>query len=259
MPELPDVEVMKRYIDSTALHSKVEHVTVTDDKVLEVSPSTLRRHIESKPLEETERRGKHLFLSTGGGQWLMLHFGMTGDVDYSGDNETPEHALVQFHFNNNGTLSYLCRRKLGTVDITDGPDAFSEEHDVGKDALDIGREHFRLLLEEKSGMIKTALMDQSAIAGIGNVYSDEILYQCHLHPETKVSDLNEDRLDELHRSMQRILKTAINNGAEPGQMPDHYLIGHRDKEADCPDCGGGVKRIEVSGRGCYLCPNCQQK
>lgn len=101
-------------------------------------------------------------------------------------------------------------------------------------------------------------MDQNMIAGIGNVYSDEILYQCKIHPETKTTELDEDQIKDLYNSMHRIFKTSINNNADPDEMPDRYLISHRSEEEDCPECGGKVKRIEVSGRGCFICPNCQE-
>lgn len=259
MPELPDVEALKQYAESHAPRKKVVDVEVKDDTVLDISPGTLERRIKSRSFGETKRIGKHLFLSAGDDKWLMLHFGMTGGLAYTGEeDEIPRHSRILFYFNDNGCLSYTSQRKLGTVSVTDRPAEFREKHGLGNDALDVGREEFRQLLGEKNSMIKPALMDQGVIAGLGNVYSDEILYQTKIHPETKTGGLSEGEVNELHRNMRRILKTSISNDADPNEMPDHYLISHREEGAECPDCTGNIKRIKVSGRGCYICPDCQE-
>jgi formamidopyrimidine-DNA glycosylase len=259
MPELPDVEIFKQYADATSLHKIIDEIEINDDSVLEISGPTLQKHLKSHPFEKTERRGKHLFLSAGSQKWLMMHFGMTGGLKYSEqENAVPGHSRLLFHFSNGGYLAYISQRKLGKIDLTESPDKFCEEHQLGTDALEMSLNSFQELLNNKNGMIKTALMDQKMIAGLGNVYSDEILYQCKIHPKTKAKQLDEEQISQLHSTMQRILKTSIRNGADPGKMPDHYLITHREEDADCPDCGGSVHRIKVAGRGCYICPDCQQ-
>lgn len=258
MPELPDIETYKRYVDSTSLYQQIAQVIVKDDSTLEVSPQTLRKHVKSKSFEETERIGKHLFLSVAD-EWLMMHFGMTGTLQYGNDEEsTADHTHVLFRFNNGAHLAYNCQRKLGAIDLTESPDKFADEHNLGPDALDIELDDFRKILENKRGMIKSALMDQSAIAGVGNVWSDEVLYQTKIHPEKKITDLTDKQIKKLHQNMRRIFKTSIKNQAKVKSLPDHYLVGHREDGADCPDCGGQIKRIEISGRGCYICPECQK-
>lgn len=259
MPELPDVEALKQYADSTSMNKEIERVEVKDEKVLHVSARTLQRRLKSTGFGKTKRLGKHLFLSAGDDNWLMLHFGMTGGLVHAGEGgELPRYSRVLFHFKEDGYLSYTSQRKLGAVGVTDNPSSFKEERNLGDDALEIGREQFRELIGERNSMIKTALMDQERLAGLGNVYSDEILYQTKIHPETKTGDLSKDKIDELHRNMRRILQTSINNNADPQKMPGHYLISHREEGAECPDCTGNIKRIKVSGRGCYICPDCQQ-
>src|SRR5699024_2134801 len=96
-------------------------------------------------------------------------------------------------------------------------------------------------------------------AGIGNIYSDEMLYQSHIHPKTKINDLDEDQVKGLHGHMQRILNTAISNQADPEEMPDSYLIMHRQEGASCPKLDGTEKPIEISGRGFDICQDCHQK
>jgi formamidopyrimidine-DNA glycosylase len=109
-------------------------------------------------------------------------------------------------------------------------------------------------------MLKTTLMNQGVMAGIGNVYSDEILYQARLHPRTKVNALEEGDLRRLYDCMQEVLDTAIACRAVPEDFPDSYLTPLRGKAGtQCPGCGGEIERIEVSGRGAYYCPECQKK
>lgn len=260
MPELPDVETFKRYIDSTSLHKKIRRVEIKDKQTLNNAAQTIKRRIESQAFESTERHGKYLLISAGSDTWLAVHFGMTGTVKYQQkENGYPDHCRVAFHFQDDGYLAYICQRKLGSIEVIDDPAKFKEENELGKDALAIDLEEFRSLLSDKRGMIKSALMDQSTIAGIGNVYSDEILYQCKIHPKTKIKELDDSQIKELHGRMKRILETAINNQANPQDMPSHYLITHRSEGGNCPDCGGKVKRIEVSGRGCYICAECQKQ
>lgn len=259
MPELPDVEIMKKHAESTSLHKKINHVEVKDEGVLDISPQTLRGHIENHKFEKTKRTGKRLFISVSSDQWLMLHFGMTGNLKYKNNkDEEPEYSRVLFHFNDNTCAAYTSKRKLGSIDITESPQQFKKEHQLGEDALKISKEKFENALNNKRSMIKTALMDQNAIAGIGNVYADEILHQSRIHPKRKTDDLKQDQLKKLYKITNRIFKTAINNQADPEQMPDHYLITNRAEEADCPDCDGKIKRIKVGSRSAYFCAGCQR-
>lgn len=258
MPELPDVETFKRYVDSTSLHKMVNRVEVKDKQVLDVSAQTLRRRIENKQFQEAQRVGKYLFIDADSDTWLVLHFGMTGNVKYQHEEDYPRHSRIVFHFDGNGYLAYICQRKFGSVDVADDLSKFKNGRNLGEDALEVDWETFRSLLNKKRSMVKSALMDQKTIAGIGNVYSDEILYQCKIHPETKTGDLDEDQIRDLYNTMRRIFRTSINNNADPDEMPNRYLISHRSEGEECPDCGGEIKRIKVSGRGCYICPGCQK-
>jgi formamidopyrimidine-DNA glycosylase len=106
-------------------------------------------------------------------------------------------------------------------------------------------------------MIKSALMDQSLMAGIGNVYSDEILFQVGLHPRAPVKELGEGEREELYRTVTEVLETAIDRQAKPEEFPAGYLTPHRHDGGKCPQCGGEVQRVKVAGRGAYYCP-CRQ-
>lgn len=257
MPELPDVEIAKRYVDSTSLHKTIKEVETHDRKLYKTAMKRIREAMTGKQLNETGRIGKHLFIRFGASQWLALHFGMTGELHYFKNGKAPDHTKLNLHFKNNYNLSFTCPRTFGEIQLIESIEDFDEKHDLGPDALEITKKLFKKRLENKKGMIKPVLMDQSTIAGIGNIYSDEILYQSKVHPKAKVKDLSDKQLDTLFKKMKEVLKTSINRKAQPDDLPKSYLIPKRKEGADCPDGKGQVKKIKVSGRGCYYCPEVQ--
>ena len=260
MPELPDVERFKHYFDSTALHQQVDSVEVADTDVLEgVSGRRLAGKIEGRAFESTWRHGKFLFVDMGKPPQLVLHFGMTGFLDYARTDPPPEHARVVFRFGNGYRLAYVCQRKLGLVGLTDDPGDFLQQRDLGPDALggELTKERFCDLLSGRRGAIKSALMNQSILAGVGNVYADEILFQARIDPGRKVDDLDRKTLGNLYRTMRRVLRTGVRNNAEIGRLPRSYLLRHRDGRGQCPRCGSQLKQKRVSGRSTWFCARCQ--
>lgn len=260
MPELPDVEVFRTYTEKHALNKDIESVIVNDSQILDVSAKKLKKEIEGKSFIKAERVGKQMFIKYGESQWLSMHFGMTAYPQYFEEaDDEPEYSQLLFKFKSGNYFSFVCPRKFGKIGLTSSVEKFVEENDLGKDALQLDFENFKELFKKKRGKIKSALMDQKTIAGIGNIYSDEILYQSKIHPEKETKELEEEDLKEIFKVMQRVFKTAINNDAKPSELPDDYLIPNREDGKDCPKCDGKIKKIEISGRGCYFCESCQKK
>jgi formamidopyrimidine-DNA glycosylase len=261
MPELPDLEVFKRYVDSTSLHQKIETIEVKNGKVLGgVSAGGLKRGLEGRNFESTRRHGKHLFVELGVGRWLLLHFGMTGGLKYYKEaDEEPAHARVLISFRNGYRLAFDDQRLFGKVDLIEDPDGYIQEHKLGLDPLDLDFPAFRERLEGRRGGIKATLMNQRVFAGIGNIYSDEILFQVRLHPRTSVGRLDEGSLHDLHQQTRRVLRAAIERGADPGGLPESFLLPHRQEGADCPRGNGKVQKTKAAGRTAYYCPTCQPR
>jgi formamidopyrimidine-DNA glycosylase len=226
----------------------------------EIDPAELGEGLRGRTFESTERHGKYLFVKLDGdGGWLVLHFGMTGDLNYyKAPEKEPEYDQVLFRFANGYHLAYVSKRKLGEVRLVDDKDAFIGEHGLGPDVMaeDFDYERFKGTFGQKRGMVKSALMDQSTLAGIGNVYSDEILFQAGIHPQRKVRDLDEEELREIYECLKEVLETAMEHDAEPADFPDSYLIPHRGEER-CPCCDGELQSVKVSGRTAYYCPQRQ--
>ncbi len=261
MPELPDVQVFKETLDATSLHRTIEHVYVSAGKMLEgVSASTLRRRLGGSELAGTRRHGKHLFADFGDG-WLRLHFGMTGRVEpYEGqdaEGPEPEHTRLRLDFADARHLAFVVQRRLGEIGLVDDPDQFVTEEGLGPDALsdDFDEGHLASALDGRRGMIKSALTDQAMVAGIGNVYSDEICFQARIHPRTPAADVDDDDIEEIHRQAVRVLEAAIHARVE--DFPDWFLLPHRHEGGECPACGAELERTEVSGRATWYCPRDQ--
>jgi formamidopyrimidine-DNA glycosylase len=260
MPELPDVETFKRYVDSTSLHHRINKVDVNAPRMLRVAPRALRKALEGSEFTKTMRHGKNLLIRVKGGPWLHLHFGMSGMLEYAKDaGKRPAHTHLLVHFANGYRLAGIWQRRLGRISLADDPAAFAEAHDLGPDALDseIDLKEFKRMLRERRGTIKSALMDQTLLAGLGNIYSDEILFQSGIRPDVKASDLSDARLRALYRAMRHVLRIAIARQADPDRLPKSWLLPHRDKGAKCPRCGGALQHKRTSERTAYFCPRCQ--
>ena len=261
MPELPDVEALRQYLQATSLHQEIAEVDLRANALLEeTKPARLAGELVGRSFESTCRHGKYLFVALDDGDWLVLHFGMTGDLQYFKDiDQDPEYDRLLIGFANGYHLAYIAPRKLGEVDVIGAPEQLIEDRGLGPDVKDpeFTLDTFKRLLSSRRGMIKTALMDQKLMAGIGNVYSDEILFQAQVHPRTKVKDLAEEKLEEVYQTMHEVLDTAIDRQAKPSRFPDSYLTPHHHQDGICPLCGEPVRRVMVGGRSAYYCPNRQ--
>lgn len=260
MPELPDVRAFMGYLQSTALHKKIVHTSV-DEAVLRKGTSlqAVARAATGHSMEEAQAHGKHLFVKTGR-KWLVFHFGMTGHFDYyECQPEDEDHTHADFELENGYHLAYVAPRKLGFVDVTDDVAGYIEKEGLGEDALRISRDRFVELMQNRRGMLKSALTNQAVVAGVGNVYADEILFQAGLHPKSAVKALGTDALRKLHTTMQRVLREAADRQANPSNFPDSWLTPRREDGAACPSCSGTIRRITVNGRGTYVCPSCQSE
>jgi len=261
MPELPDVEVFRKYFESTALHKTVTTVEVYSKDILDgISGKQLQSRIQGREFATTHRHGKYFFAQLQNDGWAVFHFGMTGYFSYCAhESSLPEHTRVLFIFEDESHLCFVLQRKLGKISMTQDIDFFVEKHEMGPDVLDenFDLETFKKLIKNSRGSVKSALMKQERMAGIGNIYSDEILFHARLSPTTPINLLNDQLVKKLFQSMKIVLQTAIERQADPRKMPSDYLLPHRGKNGRCPVCHGEIKKKNVSGRTSYYCPSCQ--
>ena len=263
MPELPEVETFRKYLDSTSLHKKIQSAEVKNSKILgKTSSATFKKTLKGIKLKSTRRHGKHLFVELSNGKWITMHFGMTGFLKYFKNNdEAPGHIRILINFNNGFHLAYNCTRMLGKVDITDNIETYIEKKKLGIDPLEgkINVKDFYKLFKKRSGSIKSALMNQNILAGIGNIYSDEILFQAGIHPATNLKRLKENDFKNIHQKMNSVLIKAVLINSDFVKLPETYLVDYRIKDENCPKCKGKILKRTIGGRSSYFCSKHQKK
>lgn len=259
MPELPEVEIYSRYFAGQALQQTIKRVHVRDERILgDIRKEKFARTFRGRKFTQVRRHGKHLFAqATGDGQpatWLHLHFGMTGDLAYYQHGE-PRFARVVFDFANDFHLAFEDMRLFGIAGVTPDPDAYVADHRLGPDPLDpsFTLRRFRALAASRRGAVKAWLMSQETIAGIGNLYADETLFQTSIHPRRSVDRLSDAEVKAIFMAMRRILREVIARKMRHAGYPPRYLIHHREEDDRCPRCGGAIQRSVVFGRTTYFC------
>ncbi|MEF8787997.1 MAG: DNA-formamidopyrimidine glycosylase family protein [Planctomycetota bacterium] len=259
MPELPDVAYFERYLASTALHQLIREAEVRDEGIVEdISGEGLAAAARGRSMEQTRRHGKNLFVALGNGPWLVLHFGMTGFPRYFRRPESrPEHVRILFHLEDGWKLAYDCQRRLGHAGITQDPGGYIERKGLGSDALLADEDERYAALKRRRGRLKSVLMNQEALAGIGNLYADEILFQCGLHPLRRLDELSDRQVRRLSEVTGDVLACAVERNADRDLLPGHYLLTARRRSNCCPRCGTDLEDIKVGQRTTYFCPRCQ--
>ncbi|MFX0048657.1 MAG: DNA-formamidopyrimidine glycosylase [Candidatus Hermodarchaeota archaeon] len=258
MPELPEVETFKRYFDKTSLKQLITNVKVMDDRILNTEESNLKKSLIGKKFESTTRHGKYLLIYLNP-QYLVMHFGMSGDLEYyNTKEEPPKFSKVIFQFDNGFSLAYISIRMFGKVSIVHTIEEFIENKKLGPDAYKMSLEEFQKAVQRRSAIAKNALLNQSFIAGVGNIYSDEILFRTRIHPKTNINSLSESKTIELYTNIKEVLDFGIKKKGDLSSYPDEFLIPHRNKDEKCPICKNDITRFEISGRHGFFCPSCQK-
>lgn len=259
MPELPEIESFKEYFKSKASKKTVSKVDVNDEVVLEGSARSFQTRMKDQTFGSVSRYGKYLFVELSRDQSLMFHFGMTGKFKYyKEDKEEPKYSRIIFNLNDGGKLAFVCRRKLGRVGLVDSKEDFIKEHELGPDAISLKWGEFEEAMKGRSGKVKSILMNQQIIAGIGNVYSDEVLFQADIAPETGVDKLDAQELKKIFNKIKSILPVVIKIRDED-EFPEGFLHDFRKEGEKCPKCGGEIVKATVGGRSAYYCREHQEK
>jgi len=265
MPELPDVEVFKRVLARRALRKTIGRVVVNDKRILgKLAAQTFIDRLHGAKLVAARRYGKHLFASLDRGGWLSLHFGMTGALHFlPKPDQEPPFTRVRLDFAGDGSLAYTNKRMIGRVGVIENVDDFIADEKLGPDALDprLDLAAFKAAVLDGKRDVKAVLMDQEVLAGIGNIYSDEILFQARINPAARIDSLTSNQVKRLFVTMREVLGTAIACGAGSElfteRLPKGALLPERKKAGYCPRCRSPLKIFKVGGRTAYCCPRCQ--
>jgi formamidopyrimidine-DNA glycosylase len=243
VPELPEAERARLVIEQVL----GREIVAVDDRDSYVSrphaPGEIAAALTGRRLVAAHRRGKFLWAETDGdGPELGLHLGMSGRIVL--DEEPVGWDRFALEFADGTRMALRDKRRLGRAVIE--PD-FSH---VGPDAAEVSRAEFRARIGRGTAPLKARLLDQKAIAGIGNLLADEILWRARLSPRRPTGSLSEEELDRLRREVRAAVRSAIRRGgAHTGD-----LIAHRERGGHCPRCGAELARATIGGRTTYWCP-----
>jgi len=258
MPELPEVEMFRQYIEKTSLWQTIIKMEIRNDIIVrEVEQKILKEAVEGSEFTSVLRYGKWLYLQLSKGGWLIWHFGMTGRPISLNKSREERFTRALFLFRC-GSLAFVDPRMLGHLDIVSSPDVHIKEKKLGPDALDISYEIFMNTFQNSRGNVKAALMNQHKVAGIGNLYSDEILFQCQVNPNDKACSLSNHELECIFHTMRRVLQQSIAVETNFDLLPNSYLLRNRSRKGVCPRCNTPLQTDTIGGRTSYFCAKCLQ-
>lgn len=273
MPELPEVETIKREFARELVGRRIISVDVRNPSVLDVPSAQFVSRVDGAEFKNVIRRAKYLIVNLTNGYSMVFHLKVSGQLLYMPSSRPIDgYTHVIFNLDDGRQLrlrdvnSFASIRLLKTSDV---PSFFAHQK-LGPEPLNPGftydsfRAHIR---RHPRARIKPLLIDQHFLAGIGNIYADEILFYARVHPTRKVADLTEEETRRIYEGIKNILPQAIYRhgtttqfyldlNAQRGEY-QNYLKVHTKAGKPCDGCPGVVEKIEVSGRGTYLCPSCQ--
>jgi len=255
MPELPEVETARRQLHEELVGQLIVKADALDLKML-VGGNTdeFSSRLEGRRIVGTDRHGKHLFLLLDHGT-LRIHLGMNGSLHLFRCGEETRHQRLVLNLDHVRVI-FDDPRRFGRFQVVENVMTFVSQKGLGPDALSIGEEEFLHRVGGRRKAIKAVLLDQKVVAGIGNLYADEVLFQERLAPVALASRIPKDRLIGTWSRMREVLGTAINAGTDFERFPDDYLLRQRDRGGPCPRCGHELRSAKVGGRTTIYCPFC---
>lgn len=268
MPELPEVETIKRDLAPDVIGRIFTIIVIFDDKpIKEYDPEEFCNRLAGQRIHSLERKGKYLIFNLSSGAALIIHLRMTGSLLLNPEQHDPCTRVI-FQLDNGSRIVFSDRRRLGVISLRNDTQFLDKK--LGPEPLehDFTNKTLAMLLQKRQAPIKAVLLDQSFIAGIGNMYADEALFFASLHPLRTTNSLSEDEVDQLYKAIRRVLEEAIDSygasindyrrpNGEPGTAQCIFKVAHRVGKP-CPVCGTIIERIPIRQRGAYFCPNCQR-
>lgn len=272
MPELPEVETVMRQVKAQVLHKKFWKVNISDKALVLPSAAVLEESLPGKIIENVRRKGKFLIFDLSDNLVMVVHLRMTGMLLFTPSERLKKFIRVEFLFSNARKMFFSDIRRFGRVWLYHKSE-YLQKTGVGKLGVDPLLEEFDLKLMEslylnKRGILKSRLLDQALVAGIGNIYADEICFRVNLHPASRIEKLNKKDISALRDAIVYCLNEGVkHNGTtisdfvgtrgDAGKHQKYLQIYGRTGDP-CYKCGTIVKKTRVAGRGTYVCLKCQK-
>jgi formamidopyrimidine-DNA glycosylase len=279
MPELPEVETVVRGLCPILVGHTISDIHLFAPKTSIVispslAPATLRSALAGRTVEAITRRGKNILISVSGNLTLWVHLKMTGRfhwVEHSVPRDRHDLVVMTLDTDASRELRFHDYRRFGRFRLFRDWELNGQKGlgDLGPEPLEMSGDDFVKLCRARSRMIKPALLDQTFLAGLGNIYADEALYAARIHPKRLTNSLSRTKLIELHRHIQRLLRKAIRlmgtsvdtyagvNG-KPGSF-QKYLKAYAHEGEPCERCGHAIVRKKIGSRSAHYCPHCQRR
>jgi formamidopyrimidine-DNA glycosylase len=274
MPELPEVETVRRRLAPVLEGRVFEHVEITDPRLTRpLDPLEVAVELEGERVELVDRRGKYLIVRFESGRALLVHLRMTGSFLHATGGVLPDdaHRRAVVTLDDGSDVAYRDVRRFGTWLLLE-PDEVDTYVDarVGREPLgDAYRaKHLAERLAGRRAPVKAAILDQRTLAGVGNIYADEALWRARIHPLRPAATLAPDEVKALHRGVRDALRAGIRrqgstlrdyrlpDGAEGGAQLEFKVYGRLGEP--CDRCGTPIAKTRVAGRGTWYCPSCQR-
>jgi len=273
VPELPEAEIIVRGIQPAVGSRRIDRTRVLRPDVLRQPARTFRRQVCSREIARAGRRGKNVLLELTGGDVVRINLGMTGRVlpfpKPPRGRLRPTHPAVRFYLDDGSVLVFDDQRRFGSVEFLDAAAWNAWSARMGPEPLgpDLDAQVFHAALLTSSAPIRSWLLDQKRIAGVGNIYAAEALFAARLHPRTPAEAISKRDARVLLGAIRRVLKQAIEAGGttirdyrnahgEEGRYARRLLVYGREGEP-CTRCDDTVRRLVFGGRSAFLCPTCQ--
>ncbi len=272
MPELPEVETIKRQLNLLVAGKKIKKVEVLLSKIVKMPLTEFKKAVRGAKIKEFNRRAKIIIVKLDNGWSLLVHLKMSGQLIFDGPKNKYTHVI--FYFSNGHHLAFNDLRQFGYIKLikTEGLQDFLQKEKFGPEPFEkrFTLPLFVTLLDRRpNARIKQFLMNQKNIAGIGNIYSDEILFASRVHPLRKIKDLKPTEVKNIYQNIKKILAQAVKSkgtsadlyldafGRE-GDFFKHLKVYGRESEKCLNKCGSVIKRLKINGRSAHFCPNCQK-
>jgi len=273
MPELPEVETVRRGLEKLILGKKISNIDIRYPKMIKTDLQEFQKEMPGQVIQSMGRRGKYLLFHLSD-KVLISHLRMEGKYFYY-PGQVPErkHAHVLIHFEDGGTLVYEDVRKFGTLELLApelldsyfiskklGPEPTEKDFELGR---------FKLALKKSKKPIKSHLLDQTLVAGLGNIYVDEVLWRAKVHPSRTSNSLTAQEARKVHDETINVLGQAVEKGGstirtytnafgEDGTMQEFHQVYDKAGQA-CSRCETIIEKIQLGGRGTHFCPKCQRR
>ncbi len=279
MPELPEVETIRRDLSRLIVGKKIVEMTTDSPKQVKPSLSAMKKAIVGATIKKIERRAKLLQIFLSHGQILAIHLKLTGRLlvrKKGAPKDDWQHVIIKLKTQNSKLktgdleLRFCDLRKFGWIRLVNSEQLSVISDELGIEPLtpEVTKEKFIQIIHSSNRPIKIVLMDQKKIAGVGNIYANDALFLAKIDPRRPAKKITEKGAEKLLKAIEKVLQAGIKyRGASDqyyldalgrkGAYQEHFLTYGRDGKK-CLDCGGEIKRLKIGGRGTFYCPKCQR-